>query len=98
MPMYPFKCEGESCGLAFDEMRRIADRDAPMACPECGGNAKFYLAGLTGIGYIDYIGVPPTVGQQAERNARRIGKELLALKQAAVKKSIDPSTITGPPD
>ncbi|WP_150739154.1 FmdB family zinc ribbon protein [Pandoraea anapnoica] len=34
MPIYDFECG--SCGT-FAVMRRIADRDAPCHCPECGG-------------------------------------------------------------
>lgn len=33
MPIYDFECSG--CG-PFVVMRRIADRDAPCHCPDCG--------------------------------------------------------------
>jgi hypothetical protein len=55
-----------------------APREA--ACPLCGHAASFDLSGLTGVGCIDYVGTPATVGQQAERNARRWGRELHQIK------------------
>ncbi len=33
MPTYDFRCE--TCGV-FSAVRRIADRDADCACPQCG--------------------------------------------------------------
>lgn len=37
MPTYDYVCAG--CG-GFEALRRLADRDAPMACPGCGGRAE----------------------------------------------------------
>ena len=34
MPMYEYLCE--ACGKPFDKLVRTADRDAAIACPECG--------------------------------------------------------------
>ncbi|MEQ5841226.1 zinc ribbon domain-containing protein [Paraburkholderia acidicola] len=34
MPIYDYECA--DCG-AFEVMRRIAERDAPVDCPQCGG-------------------------------------------------------------
>ena len=33
MPVYDYECA--DCG-AFEAVRRIAERDAPAACPQCG--------------------------------------------------------------
>lgn len=37
MPIYEYECAG--CGT-FSAMRRVADRDAPQACPDCGAEAR----------------------------------------------------------
>jgi putative FmdB family regulatory protein len=37
MPIYAFDCA--SCG-PFDVVRRVADAAAPVACPECGDQAR----------------------------------------------------------
>lgn len=34
MPFYEYSCT--KCGVKFDLMRSIADRDKPADCPECG--------------------------------------------------------------
>jgi putative FmdB family regulatory protein len=34
MPFYEYSCP--KCGMTFDLMRPMADRDDPAACPECG--------------------------------------------------------------
>ncbi|MBM3288479.1 MAG: zinc ribbon domain-containing protein [Candidatus Eisenbacteria bacterium] len=34
MPFYEYSCE--KCGARFDLMRRMAERDDPAVCPECG--------------------------------------------------------------
>ena len=36
MPVYDYDCA--DCG-AFEVVRRIAERDAPVACPQCGAPA-----------------------------------------------------------
>lgn len=34
MPFYEYACR--KCGRKFDLMRRLAERDDPAACPDCG--------------------------------------------------------------
>lgn len=34
MPFYEYSCR--KCGLKFDQMRRLAERDDPIGCPSCG--------------------------------------------------------------
>lgn len=34
MPFYEYSCK--KCGVKFDLMRRLAERDDPAACPSCG--------------------------------------------------------------
>ena len=40
MPTYDYRCP--DCGT-FEAMRRIADRDAPAVCPQCGLQAERVL-------------------------------------------------------
>jgi putative FmdB family regulatory protein len=35
MPLYEYCCA--DCHVKFTTLRPIADADAPIACPECGG-------------------------------------------------------------
>jgi putative FmdB family regulatory protein len=42
MPIYEYRCE--RCGAVFSELRRIAERDEPAQCPNCGGPAKVILS------------------------------------------------------
>ena len=35
MPLYEYKCL--DCETGFDALRAMADADAPIACPKCGG-------------------------------------------------------------
>ncbi|WP_175801235.1 zinc ribbon domain-containing protein [Burkholderia anthina] len=41
MPIYDYACS--SCG-DFTSVRRIAERDAPIACPACGAAAQRIVA------------------------------------------------------
>ena len=33
MPMYEYRCD--SCGKTFEQLRRMADADRDLECPEC---------------------------------------------------------------
>ena len=44
MPMYEYLCE--RCGHRFDEIKRIAERDHPETCPECGATATAQISGV----------------------------------------------------
>lgn len=43
MPIYNYRCE--QCGV-FDQMRRVAMRDEPTPCPECGAASAREQNGL----------------------------------------------------
>jgi putative FmdB family regulatory protein len=36
MPMYEYKCE--QCGREFEQLRRMADADRDLVCPECSSD------------------------------------------------------------
>lgn len=42
MPLYEYKCDG--CGEVFYELRRSAEREDPIACPDCGGEGKIIFS------------------------------------------------------
>jgi putative FmdB family regulatory protein len=42
MPLYEYKCE--KCEELFFELRSSAEREEPIACPECGGEGKIVFS------------------------------------------------------
>jgi putative FmdB family regulatory protein len=47
MPVYDYECA--RCG-AFEAVRRIAERDDPAACPQCGAAAARVTIGAPSVG------------------------------------------------
>ncbi len=47
MPVYDYECA--DCG-AFETVRRIAERDEPAACPDCGMIAQRVTVGAPAFG------------------------------------------------
>ncbi|WP_087644415.1 FmdB family zinc ribbon protein [Caballeronia choica] len=47
MPVYDYECA--ECG-AFEAVRRIAERDDPAVCPECGSTAARIVIGAPALG------------------------------------------------
>jgi putative FmdB family regulatory protein len=42
MPTYEYSCP--ACGSTFEALRKVSERDQPIACPSCGGET---LRGLS---------------------------------------------------
>lgn len=40
--IYEYQCT--DCEVVHTEMRKMADRDNPSVCPECGGGCKFKIS------------------------------------------------------
>ncbi|MBI4720885.1 MAG: zinc ribbon domain-containing protein [Chitinivibrionia bacterium] len=40
--MYEYKCS--KCEIVFSELRKITERNDPIACPHCGGEASAILS------------------------------------------------------
>lgn len=53
MPLYDKNCQ--SCNCIFDIQCRIADKDIPRECPNCGSTDSIYLIGA------------PTLSRHSER-------------------------------
>ncbi|WP_128587410.1 FmdB family zinc ribbon protein [Paraburkholderia kirstenboschensis] len=47
MPVYDYECA--ECG-GFETVRRIAERDEPVACPRCGATAARVVIGAPSLG------------------------------------------------
>ncbi|HEX7935228.1 MAG TPA: zinc ribbon domain-containing protein [Paraburkholderia sp.] len=47
MPAYDYECT--ECG-SFETLRRIAERDEPAPCPQCGKTAQRVVVGAPALG------------------------------------------------
>lgn len=80
MPTREYQCD--ECGHSFEDFFYPISADHPNKCPECGevyGDLfrQVYQGGGGSCGVI--YGSPSTFGQQAELNAKRMGKEQMQL-------------------
>ena len=70
MPIYEYMCQ--DCGVVSEKLRRIADRNDPFKCPECGSdNTKLAVS-------VPSINIPVTDGLRGSGKAdmdRVIGKD-----------------------
>jgi len=42
LPLYEYKCQ--KCNEVFFELRPMAEREKPIACPECGGAGEIMFS------------------------------------------------------
>lgn len=75
MPYYAYYCS--ACAHA-DEVQQSIHKPLPTHCPKCG--KKTWLQDYAAKRPVVNDGVPRSVMQQAEQNAKRDGKELTRLK------------------
>lgn len=75
MPQYQYLCENCCCEL--EECRSIK-KGPRKKCPECGAKEPAFNQVYSAPTLIVYD-CPTTVGQVAEKNAKRVGKEKMAL-------------------
>lgn len=68
---YEFECR--ACQHVF-ELYLTMDEKRPKTCPECKTGEVFQHFAST---VISYVGEAKTAGQQAERNAKRLGNEMI---------------------
>ena len=78
MPTYNFVCE--TCESQWELTQSINDQ-LPDTCPQCGGTEEdgVFHQIYSGENFCFCRQEPTTVGQQAEINARRVGKEQIEL-------------------
>lgn len=89
MPTYCYECE--KCGKPHEE---ICSMKAPQLaeCPSCGEPNGEQFHRVFAVGNIYIKGDPKTIGQQAELNAKRLGKE---QRQLIAEKARRKSQFTG---
>jgi putative FmdB family regulatory protein len=44
MPLYEYECD--DCHQAFDELRKVDEREKPIQCPRCGGEGRVVISGF----------------------------------------------------
>lgn len=78
MPTYEYACQ--NCHEQFEETRSIHEK-GPDKCPICGTlYGQGFDQNYSGYNQISLVyGSPTTIGQQAELNAKRLGKEQMQL-------------------
>ena len=75
MPSYDFACE--HCRHFWKDQWFSMSDQLPQVCPECGSTEPDFHQ-VYGAPLVVIKGNPTTFGQQAEINARRVGKEQMA--------------------
>jgi putative FmdB family regulatory protein len=87
MPTYQYKCD--ACDVAYEDDHLMSEPH-PTMCPACGEpyGERFGqdYANYNQIGIVK--GNPTTLGQQAELNAKRLGKEQMQKMVEAEKQRI----------
>jgi putative FmdB family regulatory protein len=81
MPYYEYDCQ--KCGHHLEECRTYEEGPRPR-CPVCQAREPEFHQDFSGRTVWVY-GNPTTVGQQAEANARKLGKEQLQKKAEAAR-------------
>lgn len=76
MVTYHFVCE--SCEVQGDVVQSIKD-SLPEQCPECGATEPHWHQVYSGENFCFVRQEPTTVGQQAELNAKRVGREQMQI-------------------
>ncbi len=72
-----FYCD--DCDQVFAESQSIHDRVRDK-CPQCGAKTPTFNQ-LFGNPHVLILGEATTVGQQSERNVKRLGKELIQIQE-----------------
>jgi len=93
MPEYAFKCNDEACGTAFFETLAIANRNADVPCPSCGGESTKQIAG--GVGTVLRGDVWPgkniRVKNQMRERRERVGQREHQLKMDGPQFNLTPN-------
>lgn len=82
MPTYEYACD--NCSHGYEEFRSIS-KPHPKKCPKCKQPYGDKFRQVYGTPNFIMANQPTTVGQQAEINAKRMGKERMQMMQDAAK-------------
>lgn len=74
MPVYEFRCD--ACEHAYSEFLALT-AERPKKCPACGDKKSF--GQVFSVPNTIVRGQPKTIGQAAEENAKRVGKEQMEM-------------------
>jgi putative FmdB family regulatory protein len=74
MPTYEFECE--KCGFNLEEFFMMYE-PKPEICQKCGAGKPTFHQVFSGSNPVCRTNEPRTFGQQAEKNAKELGKEQL---------------------
>jgi len=89
MPEYSYACE--ACRKAYTEFRSMSEGH-PKKCPSCGeryGDKYQFNLNFSDMRIVPLVyGNPTTVGQLAEQNSKKMGKELSQLTLEKDKKQM----------
>ncbi|MEC5398101.1 FmdB family zinc ribbon protein [Uliginosibacterium sp. H1] len=70
MPLYDYQCQ--DCGQ-FEVMRRMADREAPVHCPQCGAAASRLLVAPSFASMSTELRVAHSTNERARHEPKRSG-------------------------
>lgn len=92
MPTHEFKCD--NCGHGFEFFAKVMGKGLPKECPQCNSTEEFYQ--VLGCPVISIRGNINTLGQLAEHNAKKMGKEQVQIKtEEAEARTKDKKPFTG---
>lgn len=78
MPEYTFFCENKDCMEYFVVVKHMKEFEPPYPCPKCGSTEKVfrdYSADNVYGAYVPNLSECTTVGQYAEKQTKKYGKE-----------------------
>lgn len=76
MPTHEFKCD--KCDHGFEFFAKVMGQELPKQCPKCKCRKDFHQ--VLGCPVISIRGNLNTLGQLAEHNAKKMGKEQVQIK------------------
>lgn len=83
MPTREYHCDG--CGHHYEEFFKSIADDNPLSCPSCDEDYDGVFRQVYGAGIAIVYGQPTTFGQQAEINAKKMGKEQMSIMAESAK-------------
>ena len=78
MPIYDYECFKEDCGYQLYNIEQSLGEDPIEVCPECKNHTLYRVILSAPIGFTSRE--VTTIGQLAEKNSKKMGKELVQRK------------------
>lgn len=80
MPTYDYACP--SCG-EFDVIRRMDQRNEPVACPDCGATSERVIVSAAGLAYVDAVTRRSVETNERARNEPKSSKNHVSHRHPA---------------